>query len=86
MDGVELEFDTDALEAVATLAIDRNTGARGLRSIMENLMMDIMYDVPTQDNVAKVLINADCVKGIGSPELVKNELIDLDSTVAGELE
>ena len=86
MDGVELEFDTDALEAVATLAIDRNTGARGLRSIMENLMMDIMYDVPTQDNVAKVLINADCVKGIGSPELVKKELIDLDSTVAGDLE
>ena len=86
MDGVELDFDTEALEAVATLAIDRNTGARGLRSIMENLMMDVMYDIPSQDNVAKVMINADCVNGIGEPELVKKELINLDSPVVGELE
>ena len=86
MDGVELEFDTEALEAVATLAIDRNTGARGLRSIMENLMMSIMYDVPSHDNVSKVLIDADCVVGNSVPKLIEKELIKLDSPAVGELE
>ena len=86
MDGVELEFDNEALEAVATLAIDRNTGARGLRSIMENLMMSVMYDVPSRDNISRVLIDANCVKGIGTPKLIEKELIKLDTQVSGELE
>ena len=86
MDGVELAFDEDALNEVAAMAIERNTGARGLRSIMENLMMPIMYDLPSQENVEKVVIDADCVKGISAPQLVEKELIELDPKISGELE
>ena len=85
MDGVELEFEAGALEAVAAQAIQRNIGARGLRSIMENLMMSIMYDVPSRDNVAKVVVDADCVSGASTPKLIEKELVRLDG-VAGELE
>ena len=85
IDGVELEFDIGALEAVAAQAIQRNIGARGLRSIMENLMMSIMYDVPSRENVAKVLVDADCVNGISTPKLIEKELVKLNG-VAGELE
>ncbi|MBE6576656.1 MAG: ATP-dependent Clp protease ATP-binding subunit ClpX [Ruminococcaceae bacterium] len=86
MDGVELEFDKEALEAVAAQAIERNTGARGLRSIMENLMMSVMYDVPSKENVAEVIISADCVNGLAEPKLVEKELVQLDTPIAGELE
>ena len=86
MDGVELKFDDGALEAVANLAIERNTGARGLRSIMENLMMSVMYDIPSRDNVASVIINADCVNGTDVPKLVEKELVSLDNPIAGSLE
>ncbi len=85
MDGVELEFDIGALEAVAAQAIQRNIGARGLRSIMENLMMSIMYDVPSKENVARVLVDADCVNGTSTPKLIEKELVQLGG-VAGELE
>ena len=86
MDGVELDFDKDALEAVASQAIERNTGARGLRSIMENLMMSVMYDVPSKENVAGVIISADCVNGLSEPKLVEKEIVQLDTPIAGELE
>lgn len=86
MDGVELEFDNDALEAIASLAIERNTGARGLRSITENLMMPIMYDVPSRENVVSVLIDADCVKGNSPAKLVEKELVELNPPISGELE
>ncbi len=69
IDGVELEFTDDALERIAALAIERNTGARGLRSIMEKLMLGIMYDIPSRDDVAAVKITLDTVNG-GAPELV----------------
>ena len=75
MDGVELEFSEDALRAVATLAIKRNTGARGLRSIMEKLMMNIMYDIPSQRDIVKVIISADCVNGVAAPEIIRKELL-----------
>ena len=48
-DGVELEFDQDALEAIASKAIERKTGARGLRSIIEEVMMDVMFEIPSED-------------------------------------
>ena len=86
MDGVELKFDDGALEAVANLAIERNTGARGLRSIMENLMMSVMYDIPSRDNVSSVIINADCVNGTDVPKLIEKELVSLDNPIAGNLE
>ena len=63
MDGVSLEFGDGALEAVANLAIERNTGARGLRAIMENLMTSIMYEIPSRPDIDKVVITADTVNG-----------------------
>ena len=86
MDGVELEFSDDALRAVAALAIKRNTGARGLRSIMEKLMMNIMYDIPSQKDIVKVIISADCVNGTAEPQIIRKELLlDSDSTESAAL-
>ncbi|KUO59575.1 ATP-dependent Clp protease ATP-binding subunit ClpX [bacterium BRH_c32] len=61
MEGVELEFDKLALEEIVKIAIARKTGARALRSIVENILLDIMYDIPTMDNVDKCLITRDVV-------------------------
>ncbi|MBQ4353672.1 MAG: ATP-dependent Clp protease ATP-binding subunit ClpX [Clostridia bacterium] len=70
MDGVELEFAPDALRIIAEKAIERNTGARGLRSIIEETMTDIMFSLPSRTDVAKVVITADCVKNRADPELI----------------
>ena len=78
MDQVELNFSEDALDAIASMAIERNTGARGLRSIMEKLMLPIMYQVPSRKDLAAVLIDADCVKGIGEPKWIEKELIQVE--------
>ena len=56
MDGIELEFEDSAFEAIAHLAIERNTGARGLRSILEGIMMNPMYELPSAEGVKKVII------------------------------
>lgn len=68
-DGVELEFSKDALEAIANKAIERKTGARGLRSIIEETMMDIMFEIPSQEDVTKVLITKEAVDGTDKPIL-----------------
>ncbi|MEY8480965.1 ATP-dependent Clp protease ATP-binding subunit ClpX [Lachnospiraceae bacterium 48-21] len=68
LDGVELTFDEDALKEVARTSLKRKTGARGLRAIMENIMMDIMYKAPSDDSLKACRITADAVKGIGEPE------------------
>lgn len=73
MDGVELEFEEGALEAIAEEAIDRKTGARGLRAIMEGLMLDVMYDIPSRDDINKCLITHDTVIKKKDPELVLEE-------------
>ena len=78
MDGVELTFDKQALEAIADQAIERNTGARGLRSIMEKLMQDIMYEIPSRQDVAQVIIHKDCVKKNEAAEYVTKEIVALD--------
>ena len=65
MDGVKLTITREALEAVATLALERNTGARGLRSIMESAMTELMYTVPSRHDLAEVEITADCINGTG---------------------
>lgn len=70
LDGVELEFDKDALYAIAEEAMERKTGARGLRSIMESVMMDMMYEIPSDDNVGICTITKGVVDGTGEPELV----------------
>ncbi|MBE6164688.1 MAG: ATP-dependent Clp protease ATP-binding subunit ClpX [Streptococcus gallolyticus] len=68
-DGVELEFDKDALQAIANKAIERKTGARGLRSIIEETMMDIMFEIPSQEEVTKVRITKAAVDGKDKPIL-----------------
>lgn len=61
LDGVELNFETEALEAIAKEALNRKTGARGLRAIMESLMLDVMYDIPSRDDIGKCLVTLDTV-------------------------
>ena len=67
IDGVKLEFTSDALVAVAKKSIERKTGARGLRSIMEETMTEIMFEIPSNKNIEKVTINADCINKISKP-------------------
>lgn len=70
-DDCELVFEDDALREVARLAIERNTGARGLRSIIEATMRDVMFDVPSDKDIAKVVITKETVDGTVNPEIVK---------------
>ena len=73
LDDVELEFRDDALRAIAKKAIERNTGARGLRSIVENTMMECMYEVPSRDDVKKVIVTKEAVEGTEQPILVSKD-------------
>ncbi|MFO8151749.1 ATP-dependent Clp protease ATP-binding subunit ClpX [Thioalkalivibrio sp.] len=70
MEGVELEFREDALGAIARKAMDRKTGARGLRSIMENILLDTMYELPSMENVSKVVIDEAVIRGDADPYLI----------------
>lgn len=70
MDGVELEFTADALEAIADQAIHRGTGARGLRAIMEEVLLPVMYDIPSRDDVAKVVVTKETVDDNVLPTIV----------------
>ena len=70
MDGVELVFDDEALSAVADLAIKRGTGARGLRAILEEILLNTMFDMPSRSDIARVLINAEVVRNKTNPTLV----------------
>ena len=80
MDGVKLTFGNDALEAVAALAIERNTGARGLRSILESAMTDIMFEIPSRHDVAEVEITADCIRGTGKSNYILLRELPQEST------
>jgi ATP-dependent Clp protease ATP-binding subunit ClpX len=73
LDGVELEFAADALEAIADQAILRGTGARGLRAIMEEVLLNVMYDVPGRQDVARVVITGEVVREHVNPTLVPRE-------------
>lgn len=73
-DGVELRFDEDALFAVADKAIALNTGARGLRSILENVMLGIMYELPDMPSVRAVRISKDVIEGLAQPELIYKDI------------
>jgi ATP-dependent Clp protease ATP-binding subunit ClpX len=70
LDGVDLEFTRDALEAIAELALLRGTGARGLRAIMEEVLLPVMYDVPSRTDVTRVLITEDAVLQSVNPSLI----------------
>jgi ATP-dependent Clp protease ATP-binding subunit ClpX len=70
LDDVELEFAPDALDAIADLALNRGTGARGLRAIMEAALLGVMYDVPSRTDIAKVIIEKACIESNAAPTLV----------------
>ena len=72
-DGVELNFEDDALQLVAKKSLERRTGARGLRAIMEGSLMDLMYKIPSDDTIRKCTITKDVVEGTGEPEIVRGE-------------
>jgi ATP-dependent Clp protease ATP-binding subunit ClpX len=74
LDGVELEFDPAALDAVADLAVERGTGARGLRSILENILLQVMYDVPSRKDIAKVILTEKTVLGTSDPTIIPREI------------
>ena len=67
LDEVRLEFAEEALEAIADKAMKRDTGARALRSIIEDFMLDIMYEIPKDDNIGRVTITREYIEGIGGP-------------------
>ena len=71
MDGVELEFDLDAIREIAKKALKRNTGARGLRSIIEEIMTEIMFEVPSDETVKKCIVHKNCVTDDEQPELIR---------------
>lgn len=71
-DDVELEFELEALDAVADKAIERNIGARGLRAVMEGMLTQIMYDIPSDPTIVKAVITKECVDGTGQPILTKD--------------
>ncbi len=73
MDSVELEFTDDALVAIAEKTLEKKTGARGLRGIMENVLMPVMYDTPSEHTIAKVVITRECVVDGAQPEIIRDE-------------
>ena len=73
LDGVQLEFQDEALETVARKSLERKTGARGLRAIMEHTLMDLMYKTPSDDTIRKCIVTKEAVEGTGEPEIIHGE-------------
>ena len=70
LDEVKLEFEEDALRAIATKAMERKTGARALRAILEEYMLDIMYEIPKDDSIGEVVITKGYIEGNGAPKIL----------------
>ena len=81
MDGVDLEFEPDAVELIAKEAIKRKTGARALRSIVEEIMLDVMYDVPAKENIEKFVITSEMVKNRKNAEVIQLSTKDNTSEI-----
>ena len=73
-EGVDLEFTEEALKAIADIAIKRHTGARGLRSVVEGLLLNTMYDIPSVNDVAKIIVDEQTVKEQLEPKVIKKTL------------
>ena len=78
MEGVSLKFEQGALEALAEQASEKGTGARGLRSLIENLMVQIMFDLPSRKDIGECIITADTVNGKAGPVLIPKKNIGAD--------
>jgi ATP-dependent Clp protease ATP-binding subunit ClpX len=83
MEGCELEFREEALRAVAKKSMERKTGARGLRSIMENILLDTMYDLPSSEDIVKVVIDESVINN-GTDPLLIYEAPDIQKAAATE--
>ena len=70
MDEVQLEFEEDALKSIAAKALEKKTGARALRAIIEEFMLDIMYEIPKDDNIGEVIITRDYIEHKGGPRII----------------
>ena len=79
LDGVELEFTEDSLNAIAIKALQRKTGARGLRSIVENILLDTMYDLPSMKNIKKVIVEQETIEKSQAPALIYREDVELSA-------
>ena len=75
LDGVQLDFTDEAIDAIAELALERGTGARGLRAILEELLLDVMFEVPSAEDVAQVVVTREAVLGKAQPELVASSRV-----------
>ncbi len=84
MDDVELEFEADALAAIADLAIQKNTGARGLRTILESIMLDVMFDIPSRQDIKKCLVTKETIVNRVPPTLVLADRVRQDGVQQGE--
>ena len=73
LDGAKLTFKENALKEIALKAIKKKTGARGLRSILENILLKTMYDLPSQENIEEVIVDASSVKGQSQPIIVHSK-------------
>ncbi|MBQ6933817.1 MAG: ATP-dependent Clp protease ATP-binding subunit ClpX, partial [Clostridia bacterium] len=71
LDDVELEFEQDAIVRIAEMTIDRKTGARGLRAVIEEIMNDLMFEIPSQEGVKKVIVTKDFVDGVSDATIIK---------------
>ena len=80
LDGADLEFEPSALRAIAEKAIKLNTGARGLRSIMEDILLDLMYEIPSDKTIAKVVVGPECVTENARPRIIRHTASDAAST------
>ena len=83
MENVEIEFRPEALRAVAQKAMERKTGARGLRSILESVLLPTMYELPDQANAVKVVVNEQCITGESEP-LVVLDIAELQHAASDE--
>lgn len=71
LDDVTLVFEPEALREIARIAVERKTGARGLRGVLEHIMTDIMFEIPSDDTIARVTITPEVVRGEGEPEVIR---------------
>jgi ATP-dependent Clp protease ATP-binding subunit ClpX len=84
MEGVELEFRPDALAAIARKALKRKTGARGLRTIVESVLLDTMYDLPSLENVSKVVVDESVIEHKSDPYLIYQTPAPAAKAASGE--
>ena len=84
-DGIEIEFEEDALREVARIALQRKTGARGLRAILEQTMLEVMYDVPGNDKANKIVVTMDSIKGISKPVVEEGPKKEIASKASSSL-